>query len=113
MSRKKFMCVLRSESAGCEKPSPSDMETMYAKYQAWQEKFADRILDMGSGLGSEGSVVSKDGVKDGPFVEVKEIVGGYMIVAGETMQDAVEVIQAGPMIENPSVSIEIREISQG
>ncbi|MDO3386229.1 YciI family protein [Gilvimarinus sp. SDUM040013] len=116
MSQKKYMCVLRSDSGGCEKseeqPSVTDMEAMYAKYQAWQQKFADRIVDMGSGLASGGSVVSKAGVKDGPFVEIKEIIGGYMIVAGDSIEQAVEVIQAGPMIDNLGVSIEIREITQ-
>lgn len=88
------------------------MEAMYAKYQAWQQKFADRIADMGSGLGSTGAVVTQNEVKEGPFVEIKEIVGGYMIVQGESIADAIEVMQAGPMIENPAVSIEIREMAQ-
>ena len=47
MSDNKYMCILRSESGGCEKPSPADMEKMYATYQAWQQKFAKNILDMG------------------------------------------------------------------
>lgn len=111
MSDKTYMCILRSEAGGCEKPSPSEMEAMFAKYQAWQEKFADRILDMGGKLGPEGGVVSKAGVSDGPFVEVKEIVGGYMLVKASNLEEAMEVMQAGPMIENPKVSIEVRQIS--
>ena len=57
MSNKRYMCILRSGAGGCEKPSPSDMEAMYAKYQAWQDKFADNILDMGGALSSEGATV--------------------------------------------------------
>ena len=107
---KKFMCVLRSEAGGCEQPSPSDMEAMFARYEAWQKTFADNILDMGSKLG-EGAVVNKDTVADGPFVEVKEIVGGYMLLTAEDLSEAVEVIRKSPMVENPKVSIEIREIA--
>ena len=44
MNNKTYMCILRSKSGSCEKPSPSEMELMYAKYQDWQEKFADNIL---------------------------------------------------------------------
>lgn len=111
MSDKKFMCILRSGSGECEKPSPSDMEAMYAKYQAWQTKFADNILDMGGALSSVGAVVKHDQVKDGPFIEMKEVVGGYMMLTADTLQTAIEVIQASPMVANPGTSLEIREIS--
>ena len=111
MSKKHYMCILRSEKGGCEQPaSPSDMEAMFAKYQQWQEKFADNIVDMGNKLGSKGATVSQDKVVDGPFIEVKEIVGGYMTISADSLEEAIGVIQAGPMIENPKVSIELREI---
>lgn len=105
------MCILRNESGGCEKPSPSEMEAMYAKYQAWQDKFADNILDMGGALSSEGATIKADEVKDGPFIELKEIVGGYMLLTAENLQEAVEVIKASPMVENPATSLELREIT--
>ncbi|MEP1448462.1 MAG: YciI family protein [Paraglaciecola sp.] len=111
MSNKKFMCILRSESGACEKPSPSDMETMYAKYQAWQSKFAKNILDMGGALSGAAAVVTNDSVKDGPFIELKEVVGGYMLLSGESLDEVVKVIQQSPMVENPRTSLEIREIS--
>ena len=111
MSNKKYMCILRSNSGGCEKPSPSDMEQMYAKYQAWQNKFADNIVDMGGKLGDEGRVVRQSAVADGPFIELKEILGGYMMIQADNMDEAVVVIQESPMVADASVSIEIREIS--
>ncbi|TCI02286.1 hypothetical protein EZV61_14745 [Corallincola luteus] len=84
---------------------------MYAKYQAWQSQFADNILDMGGALSKEGAVVSSDAVKDGPFIEVKEMVGGYMLLSADSLATAVRVIQASPMVANPATSLEIREIS--
>ena len=107
-----YMCILRSQAGDCEKPSPSDMEAMYAKYQAWQQKFADNILDMGGKLGDVASVVRHDSVSDGPFVEIKEIVGGYMTLSALTLDEAVNVIKESPMVSNTDVSIEIREISR-
>jgi hypothetical protein len=115
MSNKTFMCILRSEAGGCDQPqsapSPSEMEVMYAKYQAWQDKFDKNILDMGNKLGENASVVRQEGVEDGPFIELKEIVGGYMTLTAATLDEAILVIQNSPMVENPGVSIEIREIS--
>lgn len=113
MENKTYMCLLRSEEGGCKEPaSPTDMEAMFAKYQAWQEKFAENILDMGGKLGGASSVVSHDAVKDGPFIELKEIVGGYMMLKADSIEQASEVIKASPMVENPGTSIEIREISR-
>ena len=111
MSNNTYMCILRNSDGGCEKPSPTDMEAMYAKYQAWQTRFSDNILDMGGKLGSDSAVVRNDGVTDGPFVEVKEIIGGYMLLSAANLDEAVDVINNSPMVENPGVSIEIRDIS--
>lgn len=104
------MCILRSENGACEKPSPSEMEIMYAKYQAWQQEFANNILDMGNKLGSVGSVVRHDSIIDGPFIELKEIIGGYMIITASSLDEAIAVIQKSPMVSNAGTSIEIREI---
>ncbi len=114
MSQKTYMCILRSASGGCEseKPSPSEMEQMFAKYQAWQDKFADNILDMGGKLDETGSVITKDGVSDGPFVELKEIIGGYMLIQADNQDKAVDVIKASPMIQGDGISIELREIQK-
>ena len=112
MSNSTYMCLLRTNSeSSCEKPSPSEMEQMYAKYQAWQQKFADNILDMGGKLGSSGSVVRHDSLSDGPFIEVKEIVGGYMKITAASLEEAINVIKESPMVDNPGTSIEIREIT--
>lgn len=110
MKNNTYMCILRSESGGCDKPSPSEMEIMYAKYQTWQQKFADNIVDMGNKLGSVGSVVRHDSITDGPFIELKEIIGGYMMVTATTLDEAIAVIKESPMVSNTGTSIEIREI---
>jgi hypothetical protein len=115
MSRKNYLCIQRSQPSPAgnagkgEGPSPAQMEQMYAKFIAWKEKFQDNILDMGGKLGS-GKVVTVDGVTDGPFVEAKEVVGGYMIVSADSMEEAIEVAQESPGVM-PGSSVEVREIS--
>lgn len=111
MSNKKYMCILRSNSGSCEKPSPTEMEQMYAKYQEWQNKFSNNIVDMGGKLGDNGVVVRQNGVTDGPFIELKEIIGGYMMLQAASLDEAVTVIKESPMVAGEGVSLEIREIS--
>jgi len=91
-------------------PSPAQMQEMFAAFNAWKEKFKAEILDMGGRLEPGGKVVTSAGVTDGPFVEAKEIIGGYMIVEAESYERAVEVAQGIPGL-SPTSTIEIREIT--
>jgi hypothetical protein len=84
---------------------------MFATYNAWKERFKNEILDMGDKLTSEGRIVTASGVEDGPFVEAKEVVGGYMIVSASSFDEAVAVVRACPAVNVPGVSIEIREMA--
>ena len=111
MTKKKYLCIQRSEQGGsCGNPSPAQMEEMFAKFNAWKEKFAANIVDMGGKLGG-GQVVTSDGSTDGPFVEVKEIVGGFMIVAANSIEEAAEVARESPGVAMPGSSVEVREIT--
>ena len=111
MAKQKYLCIQRSQPGGdCGKPSPAQMEEMYAQFNAWKEKFQAKIVDMGGKLGG-GKVVTSEGATDGPFVEAKEIVGGFMIVEAESMAEAVEVAQESPGVAMPGSSVEVREIT--
>jgi len=112
-----YMCILRNESGGCEDPnaagpSTADMEAMYARFQQWQQQYADHIEDTGGKLG-DGSVITGSGVNDGPFTEAKEIVGGYMLVRAENLEKAIEVTRECPPVADSlssGTSVEVREI---
>lgn len=109
MNTKKFLCIQRSQPGGCEKPSPAQMQELYAHFHAWREKFRDNILDMGGKLGG-GQVVTSQGETDGPFVELKEVVGGFMIITAESLEKAIEVARECPGVVMPGSSVEVREI---
>jgi len=107
----KYLCMQRSLASGDgsgEKPSPAEMQEMYAKFGAWQAKFKDNIVDMGGKLGAGKLVVAE--TADGPFVEVKELIGGYMIVSGESLEEAIEVARACPGLVRPGSGVEVIEI---
>ncbi len=112
MPKQNYLCIQRSQpgKGGGEKPSPAQMEQMYAKFNAWKEKFQENLVDLGGKLGG-GKVVTSEGATDGPFVEAKEVVGGYMIVSAESLEEAIEVAQQSPGVWMPGSSVEVREIS--
>src|SRR5262245_62869060 len=109
---KKYLFLQRSEPGQSrqQQPSPAQMQEMYAAFNAWKERFKDEILDMGGKLMPGGKVVSTTGATDGPFVEVKEIVGGYMFVSADSVERAIEIARAMPMLM-PGMTIEIREVA--
>ena len=106
----KFLCVQRSLAKPTEQTDgPPDMQAMYAKFTEWSTKHKDALIDMGGRLGG-GRLVTDDAQGDGPFVEVKELVGGYMIVEAADLEAAVEVARACPGVVRPGSGIEVIEI---
>ncbi len=114
MPNQTYLCIQRGQPGQPgkgEAPSPAKMEEMYAQFNAWREKFQDNIVDMGGKLSGGGKIVTADGATDGPFVEAKEVIGGYMIVSAESIEAAVEIARQSPGVAMPGSSVEVREIS--
>ena len=113
MSTQKYLCIYRSAPGATSqnKPSPAQMQEMFASFNSWKEEFKANILDIGSQLKPSGKVVSTSGVTDGPFAEAKEIVAGFMVLAADDYEGAVAVVKAMPMMETPGACVEIREMA--
>ena len=106
----KYLCLQRALPGGDgEKPSPAQMQAMYAKFNEWREKFQQNLTDMGGRLG-QGRIVTTEPAPDGPLMEVKELVGGYMIVSAGSLDEAVEVARGCPGLVRPGSGVEVIEI---
>ena len=111
MPKQKYLCFQRSSGGSSEEPpSPAQMEEMYAKFTAWMEKFKDNLIDLGGKLTEGGKIITSEGATDGPIVEAKEVVGGYMIISADSWEEAMEVVRESPGVGMPGSSVEIREI---
>lgn len=93
----KYLCLQRNTPPAAQppptKPSPAQMQAMYEQFNVWRETFSAQLVDLGGRLGA-GRVAGPPA--DGPLIEVKELVGGYMIVAAESLDAAVAVALACP-----------------
>ncbi len=107
----KYLCVQRGLVAkpDGDEPSPTAMQNMYAKFNAWREKHHEALVDLGGKLG-DGKLVTEARPTDGPFVEIKELVGGYMIVEASSLDDAVEVARGCPGLVSERSGVEVIEI---
>lgn len=108
----KFICMQRKLPAPAEgstpPPSPAQMQEMYSSFSAWKERFEANIVDLGGKLGAGTLVGGQD--TDGPLVEVKELVGGYMILQTSDLDEAVAIASAIPGLVKPGSGVEVVEI---
>jgi hypothetical protein len=111
-SMPKYLCLQRSLPGGGssgDKPSPAQMQAMYEKFNRWREKFQQNLVDLGGRLGA-GGLALPDPAPDGPFVEVKELVGGYMIVSAANLDEAIRVARECPGLTRPGSGVEVIEV---
>ena len=109
----KFMLILRSDvTADYSALTPDDFAKILGEYEAWGQKLASRI-EVGKKLTDQGGKViwprgKKTEVKDGPYVESKEVVGGVYVVKADNYDHAVKLCDGHPNFRFGS--IEVREI---
>jgi len=107
---KEFMMIFRNDK-DYPKPSPEEMPGLIKQWQNWiggiaaQDKFVAT-----NALGFEGKIVHSDKtVTDGPYVEVKEIVGGYIVVKADNIDDAVKLADGCPYLSSGG-NVEVRDV---
>jgi hypothetical protein len=79
--------------------TPQEMQQIMEKWGAWIGEAMAKgwMINAGDALTEEGRVVdSRKVVTDGPFVESKEIVGGYSIVKADGLDAAAELAKGCP-----------------
>jgi len=108
----KFLFLYRSSADPSQQPSPAEMQAGYTQWKSWMAKYAKEILDQppprsGPMPGGASAVCRAGAVTDGPFVEGKEIVGGWSFIEADSLAKAVEIAKEVPMF----TSVEIREIT--
>jgi hypothetical protein len=96
---KEYMLIFRNEKKeGGEKPSAEQMQAVMKQWQSWISGIAAKGKYSGTNrLLSEGKTIKPNKViTDGPYVEAKEMIGGYLIVKADTLDEAVEMAKSCP-----------------
>ncbi len=106
-----YLVFIRSTPGKQMSPDPARMQEMMSAFGSWKDKYGANIVDMGGKLKPTGKVARTSGVTDGPFAEAKEVVGGYMVVAADSYEHAIEIATSCPGILSPGSSLEVREIA--
>lgn len=108
-----FLFIYRGGDEPYAKMTPDEIQKQMQKWTDWIGDGLKKgwILDGGDALKPEGRVVNpKKTVTDGPFVESKEIVGGYSIIKAATIDAAAELAKGCPGLLTGG-KVEVRELA--
>jgi len=90
--------------------SPEMQKEIQKKWIDWVGSIAaqGKLANQGIHLAPQGSVLKAGGVvTDGPFVEIREILGGFIVVKADTIDDAITLAHGCPGLDEDG-SVEIR-----
>jgi hypothetical protein len=94
----KFLFVYRGAAETVAQLTPEEMQQHLQRWEKWIGEGMRKgwMLDPGDALKQEGRVVSAKVVTDGPFVEAKEVVGGFSIVQADSIDAAAQLAKGCP-----------------
>jgi hypothetical protein len=107
-----FLLLFRQPDYDYSNATPEKMKELGAKWHQWVNGIAaqDKFVSNGIRLSLEGKVLKAGGlVTDGPYVEIKEKLGSYIIVRADNIDDAVTLAHGCPALDEDG-SVEIRPV---
>jgi hypothetical protein len=107
---KEFVLLFRRPELKDFNYDSQQIESYRKKWNDWVNGFSAEVNQstIGYGLAEEGKVLKPSGViTDGPFVEIKEKLGGFAIVKAESLEEATTLAHGCPVLDIGG-SVEIR-----
>ena len=113
---KDFLFVFRADYSNMRQGTPEEMQAMTKRWMDWiggiaaQNKFVS-----GTGLPFDESRVvhHNKSITNGPFGEIKETIGGYIVVRAESADEAAEFAKGSPVLQGEGNTVEVRRVVKG
>jgi hypothetical protein len=95
--------------------SHEELQKIISQNQAWIDRLtAQGKAKPGHALERKGATVFGNNerlVSEGPFAESKEVIGGYLLLDVETIEEAIAIAQSSPTLAY-GTSIEVRPVTE-
>jgi len=106
----KFMFIIREDLKKMQSISEKERQDNIPAMLKWAESIAEGGNYLaGEPLTPQGRYIRKDEVlSDGPFIESKEGVSGYMIITAENLEQASGIAQICPLVLRGVGAVEVR-----
>jgi hypothetical protein len=112
----KYVILIMDTEAGL-RLTEAEREPLMGEIGAWYDKWsgAGKLADGGHQLDSadKARTVRAGRVVDGPFMETKEVLGGYSVIEADTIDEAVELAKSWPGVDRGLITIEVRPVLAG
>jgi hypothetical protein len=109
---KEYILLFRHENANGQ-VSPEQMQQWMKQQMEWVDGIAAKNQFVGGTglLFDDAKVVNhKKSVTNGPFGDIKETLGGYIIVRAESAEEAAEMAKGTPILQGEGNTVEVRQI---
>ena len=110
-----FILIFRHQD-GSKIASPEQMQVWMKQTMDWIGTItAKNKFVVGNGLPFQDARVVHHNrvVTNGPFGEIKETIGGYIIVKADSVEEAVEFAKGCPVLQGDGNTVEVRKIAKG
>ena len=111
----RFLLILRGDPDEWQHGSPAEIQALIEKFELWAGGLmaAGRFLDGKKLSDGEGRVLARRAsrleVRDGPFAETKELIGGIHLIEADSYEHAVELCADHPQFAIGG-TVEIRRL---
>ncbi len=108
LSKQEYLVVSRGQWD--ERASKKDVQNAINEFYVWYERNLELgTMKPGSRLVPESKLVSRRGITDGPFIEAKEIVGGFWFIVAQNLEQAAKLAAENPCLAY-GLELEIRPL---
>ena len=107
----KYVLMFATDPGAQADVEPQVAQEVYGRIYEWFGANAASIADGGAELlGAETATTVRSGgvVVDGPFVEAKEVIGGFTVIDVPDLDAALAMAKSWPALDLPGVSVEVR-----
>jgi hypothetical protein len=107
-----FLLIFRRDADFDAQLTPAQMQEITKPWQDWMGGLAaqNKLANSGARLDVDGKTVKPGNlVTNGPYVEVKEAIGGFVIIRAASLEEAAELSKNCPILATGG-SVEVRQI---
>ncbi len=112
---KEYLFLFRGGNDPMERHSAEETQAHMQKWMQWMGGLSEAgRLGGAQPLAKTGKLVKGTNkiVTDGPFMEGKEMVGGYLMCRAADYDEAVEISKGCPILEFDEGTVEVREVQE-
>lgn len=108
----KFMLIIKEDLAELKRIGEAERFRRMRLMTAWTESLQESVnFCGGEPLEVTRRLVNRDQViSDGPFIEAKEGISGYIMINAENIEQAAAIAQGCPLVQQDLVTIEVSPV---